>query len=893
MSLLTAPTHSIPSEQHGQRINNHIIPVAGLGSHSTIVELAPEELLSSPNARTEFEKRQVVPWPTASHPPPGDPSIPDTTTLLASSSSNPPSPPSSSTAATPTSSPHPVIPIPDLPRPDVKPYLLTDFEYDTMWNPNYNTLRLGVLLPFSSKPSERQSLVVRKTMSAIRLAVDDANQQRLIPGLNLTIVVRDSQDPSLIASNGGAAAISAAGNLLSVKVSGVIGDVRSDMTRYEALMTSSVQIPQCSFASANTILSDSSMYPYFFRTIPTTIVLLDAILDVVRLAGWKRISLIYDIETMGWAGREYFASKANKLGIFILAYQPLTTAGIPYDASFGFVKDMIHASQSRIQVVIATGLIQENLLGAMKDAGLFGPDYAWVTVNDISDQLRQKKGVKEYDGLIMVDNGWELNGYEPFDRFLSEWMTLNPQDYPGAADPELDNNEGMAYSCVMMLAQAYGRFVNNTIPADEHSERRELLLQGLMDGEHTEEIMMQKYYGNTTYRGPSGPITLDHNGDRKEGSLTIKNYRIYRIFNSVTVANQSFPTRKLLWYLVVIVVLSAIPVVVEIFVDPPMPKVINIRAYQWLHCRGVRAAIWWQIAAAFIPALLLLFGVFLAFKTRNVVFLWNEAREISLVLYNVLFFSAIIAIAQAFPPEIYLATFYITLAGTYFITMLALIVLFAPKFWHVYKSRRKCTRGCYGNHTQSRIGTIEGEGGGGGGGIDTTAILSRLPEDLSRRQAATTTLAFADLDVTGADDGAGAQGGVGGVVDPITASEVLSPIIGSSHATLHRTLSSDSTGSRRSRRSAKGMEANPLGAWTKTKVPHKGMVPVTGNFSETLPDTHGGEEHAPHHSRRSVLESKETGKALDDMAQGRVAFDLEETNPFRILTDYNSSIAMW
>lgn len=29
--------------------------------------------------------------------------------------------------------------------------------------------------------------------------------------------------------------------------------------------------------------------------------------------------------------------------------------------------------------------------------------------------------------------------------------------YPGAGDSELDNNEGMAYSCVMMLAQAYGR----------------------------------------------------------------------------------------------------------------------------------------------------------------------------------------------------------------------------------------------------------------------------------------------------------------------------------------------------------------------------------------------------------------------------------------------------
>jgi len=55
--------------------------------------------------------------------------------------------------------------MPDTPRPAVKPYLLTDFEYETMWNPDYNTLRLGVLLPFNAKETEQQALMVRKTMS--------------------------------------------------------------------------------------------------------------------------------------------------------------------------------------------------------------------------------------------------------------------------------------------------------------------------------------------------------------------------------------------------------------------------------------------------------------------------------------------------------------------------------------------------------------------------------------------------------------------------------------------------------------------------------------------------------------------------------------------------------
>lgn len=62
----------------------------------------------------------------------------------------------------------------------------------------------------------------------------------------------------------------------------------------------------------------------------------------------------------------------------------------------------------------------------IREAGFFGPDYAWVTTNDISSQLRSDPDFKAYDGLIMVDNGWQLLGYPPYDDFLSKWMRLNP-----------------------------------------------------------------------------------------------------------------------------------------------------------------------------------------------------------------------------------------------------------------------------------------------------------------------------------------------------------------------------------------------------------------------------------------------------------------------------------
>ncbi|KAF9982127.1 hypothetical protein BGZ75_006495 [Mortierella antarctica] len=286
---------------------------------------------------------------------------------------------------------------------------------------------------------------------------------------------------------------------------------------------------------------------------------------------------------------------------------------------------------------------------------------------------------------------------------------------------------------------------------------------------------MSELYRNSTYEGPAGPISLDTNGDRKDGfyvaqsmsdgksiqfgffirgnftftrrpfvhppsdaprwtlqnpqwnskagiacgvlsmivigmilisaalvlhfrnhivikasrSLTIKSYRIYRIFNSVNFAHQTFQTRILLRYMGAIVVLCMIPPIIEVATDPPQPTTLNVGSIQWVRCRGYQSQMWWSIVSSIIPAILLLFGVFFAIKTRNVMFLWNEARQITLVLYNIFFFAILVIASQFFPYDIYLATYYITLIGTYVVATLALLILFVPKFRSIYKSRRK------------------------------------------------------------------------------------------------------------------------------------------------------------------------------------------------------------
>ncbi|KAG0377492.1 hypothetical protein BGX24_005990 [Mortierella sp. AD032] len=657
-----------------------------------------------------------------------------------------------------------------------------------MWNPDPNTLRLGIILSLNAQVTQREATMVRKALSTIRMAVSDINEGQIIPGLNMSIIIRDSQDPSLYTSTGGSAAIAGAVKLISAKVGGVIGDIRSDLTKYEALMTSSVQIPQCSFASASATLSDQDTYPFFYRTIPTIIVMLDALLDVVRSMGWRRISLIYDINTLGWSGREYFSSRAQKLGIYILAYQPLTTAGVPFDPTYAFVKDRIRSSESRIQVLIATGQNQYELLHEMKEAGFFSPDYAWVTANDISSQLRLDPDVQAYDGLIMVDNGWELSGYAPYEEFLSKWLRLNPIEYPGAGDANLENNEGMAYSCVMMLAYAYRDLIEQAIPDPAMRTRQTPLIRDIIAGDHAADVKVSKFYAQKAYRGPSGPITLDQNGDRKEG--------------------------------------------------------------------------------------------------------------------NVFFFTIIIVISLFFPIEIYLATFYISIVGIFFVALLALTVLFLPKFWSIWKNFRKpwVKDSHPSNQNQQRLSAGIGRlGSGSGGGVGT---LGRMPGDFRtatsnvRRQAGAGAGATAAAAATTA---AGVGMGVDNSSFPITAESVLAPVThpvtfigggGSNEkpAKHKRTFSvaSLTLGAQNTQ-----LDGNPLGAWMNSRVPHRGSEAAaaeekSGTFMKLTQGTAGSEEEGSsnsHGDKEAIAAASET---MSEKGEGGDATGTEKAQRPRSRTSRGS-----
>ncbi|KAI7830678.1 periplasmic binding protein-like I [Gamsiella multidivaricata] len=305
-------------------------------------------------------------------------------------------------------------------------------------------IRVGVLLPYSLPNNLTQQLAYSGT-SAIRMAVSEINEKRLIPGAYVTLVLKDSfngRDPE---NSGAAQAIFSTVSLLQSDggVSGVIGDVSSALTVQSALLTSRLAIPQCSYSAGSTQLSSKDDYGYFFRTIPTELMFGRVMIDFVANRGWSTVAVFYTGDALGSEMMDSIAQQARKKNISVGFRRAFWEMGTSSDV--GPSLDALKDSGQRVVLVAAVGIPQVRLIMEAVRKGLFSKDYVWLTINQVTEPLLDMEGstLKPMDlnGLFMFDNMLRLRGYPPYEEFLDRWATLDPAEYPYAGERDISSNE--------------------------------------------------------------------------------------------------------------------------------------------------------------------------------------------------------------------------------------------------------------------------------------------------------------------------------------------------------------------------------------------------------------------------------------------------------------------
>ncbi len=81
------------------------------------------------------------------------------------------------------------------------------------------------------------------------MAVNDINQQQMIPGAYITLIEKDSFPDTTLNQMSVTNAVYSSVTLLQQGVVGIIGDISSSWTSLSALISSTLQVPQCSFTA--------------------------------------------------------------------------------------------------------------------------------------------------------------------------------------------------------------------------------------------------------------------------------------------------------------------------------------------------------------------------------------------------------------------------------------------------------------------------------------------------------------------------------------------------------------------------------------------------------------------------------------------------------------------
>ncbi|KAI8083135.1 periplasmic binding protein-like I [Halteromyces radiatus] len=345
------------------------------------------------------------------------------------------------------------------------------------------------------------------------MAVNEINAAQVIPGAYITLIEKDSYPDASLGQAAVTNAVYALVTLLQQGVIGVIGDVTSSWTALSALMTSALELPQCSFTASSVSFSDKGQFKYFFRTIPTDVVMIDAMLRFVVYQGWTKIGVIYSDDSLGQQLYQRVIQQTEVMNIQLINYQSFpSTTSTPTSDEMKTSLDSLSNNGARVILLAATGQIQSDLLVQAAVAGYLSSEYTWLLVDDdatsylqetidtynnnthSTNNTRQLSLKSDFNGLIYFTNWLTLNGYPPYDKFLSSWS-------------HLDSNV-LAYSCLMMMANG---FQNILRPSTNHTDG---LLQ-LASGNLGDFLTPQAF--NTGYVGPDGPMQLDANGDMMAG----------------------------------------------------------------------------------------------------------------------------------------------------------------------------------------------------------------------------------------------------------------------------------------------------------------------------------------------------------------------------------------
>ena len=263
------------------------------------------------------------------------------------------------------------------------------------------------------------------------------NNPDFLPGVTLAFELRDTCTISIIAREEslkfvGARDLTVNGTILGI--SGVVGAASSRSSIAVAQLFGIFSVPQISYASTASVLSDTAMFEYFFRTVQPDSLQAKAMADIVEYFNWTYVITMHTDDIYGTDGINTFIRELQKRNA--TAQRCIATSSIALPLHSG-AEDFDHIieildkewiSNSTVIVLFSTretanGLLQAVARKQKTDPNFRSRNFTWIA----SDAWGERILPKLYDvaqGSLSVIPRTFVN--KEFDAYF---QSLHPTNY--------------------------------------------------------------------------------------------------------------------------------------------------------------------------------------------------------------------------------------------------------------------------------------------------------------------------------------------------------------------------------------------------------------------------------------------------------------------------------
>lgn len=190
-------------------------------------------------------------------------------------------------------------------------------------------ITLGGLFPIHSGDSNGRCTRLNEFLGIQRLeamlfAVKSINKDNnILPGISLGVSAFDTCANETIAldrtvekfiTDQQCDSMEVEGLIGGRQVVGVIGPLYSSISVQVAHLLRLFKMPQVSYDSTSSELSDKTKYEYFLRTAPSDSLQARAIIDILKHFNWSYVSAVYSDDSYGRKGIEALISEADNNG---------------------------------------------------------------------------------------------------------------------------------------------------------------------------------------------------------------------------------------------------------------------------------------------------------------------------------------------------------------------------------------------------------------------------------------------------------------------------------------------------------------------------------------------------------------------------------------------------